>query len=1125
MKKILSTMLVAVLLITIVLPLFPGRSAAATPSSEEPLAVVGAGSDFQYLTREYNGVTYESVHAANAVVMREIIQSMKQNHPVLDDYFLLGDYDAQDYTAESSGAGLKAARGVLEQVYGLEEAQILALQGNHDPADTPGLAATGAHDREHYGVYLINEDDFSWCGGNPDQARATADQLEAYLNEKIRQGWTKPVFVLNHLPLHHSHRVGSGQDIADNRYARYLVDVLNEAGRKGLHIFYLFGHNHSGSYDSYLGGDCIALTPGGTMYVTDPVQGRVTDFQQVTLHFTYLNAGYLGYVSGQLTSTAFKIYEDRVEISRYSEDGLCSLKHPGILTVWDEGWEADTTRLESPWIQNQSPIHLSVTGETLDAPLDVGTTAAVQLESRGEELIDLTWESLNEQVATVQPGENGMEAVVTGSGYGTTQIKVTARGTSGVPAVLYWNVTVLSREAVQLEQSRSTPMYELVTDWCDLMPGERYMLLNRDTMGTASVLGGPETAQDRSADPMLLNTDTVIFGLPGETGRYTMESSGGQSWRLLPQGENRYVLSCAGEVSGYLCATAQVDDVHLSYRYSGGYRIASSPNSDGVIYFTWDAKKKLLTFSEFYDQESNRIISTDRVFALGWDETNGFRLAPAEDITGGAVQLYRKTGSCVPQLWMWVSGSGRLQRNASGDMGAKVMMFYEGHVYEVPLTADLLTKAYLQLPGQRQCSVYYNGRLLTEQFPITVSDARRPHIQTLTLLKNEGDLFALKSGSLTGKPLVTVNRNTPGSGSALRALSGTLIPAEAEVFSIVGLQGSYVRASDRSWIWEGEKEFAGYYFLKNSKTQSYLSADIQSNGLELKPEAPGSWRTNGYDTLTSGGSASADQRVIAFDGRGYYAAPRTEEAGVGYVYELDETIDCVLAYATTPEGWLEVGKTDLLTEGTITVATYYLDGSVQERQVPISLDQLQLRSGSLGVPGTYSCTLRYRGQVVCDDYRLTVYRKGDLGKRGTLTGTIATGAAGETLLTLQLVGENTPVCTMTVSDAPYRMENLLPGDYILRATGAGYVTWEKTVRILPGGNTMNLTLCVSGDVNADGLINTGDVAILYAHVRGSVPLTDAYQMACAEVNGDGQLNIGDVAGVYAKVIQVPDKMV
>ena len=56
-----------------------------------------------------------------------------------------------------------------------------------------------------------------------------------------------------------------------------------------------------------------------------------------------------------------------------------------------------------------------------------------------------------------------------------------------------------------------------------------------------------------------------------------------------------------------------------------------------------------------------------------------------------------------------------------------------------------------------------------------------------------------------------------------------------------------------------------------------------------------------------------------------------------------------------------------------------------------------------------------------------------------------------------------------------------------------------------------------GDVTGDGNVNMGDISRIYAHVKGSVLLTDSAVLATADVTGDGNINMGDVSRLAAHV--------
>ena len=101
-----------------------------------------------------------------------------------------------------------------------------------------------------------------------------------------------------------------------------------------------------------------------------------------------------------------------------------------------------------------------------------------------------------------------------------------------------------------------------------------------------------------------------------------------------------------------------------------------------------------------------------------------------------------------------------------------------------------------------------------------------------------------------------------------------------------------------------------------------------------------------------------------------------------------------------------------------------------------------------------------------------------------------------------------------ITDGEYLIENIIPGTYILRVSKDGYVPREYVLIIHEGENAQNVKLCRLGDVNGDGYINVGDVAILYAHAKGTKQIQDVYVLLCADVNSDAVVNVGDVAKVY-----------
>ena len=160
----------------------------------------------------------------------------------------------------------------------------------------------------------------------------------------IAAGDTRPVIVLTHVPLHHTRRDSGG----DNLYSSYIFDVLNQAA-KTLDIIFLFGHNHSSSYDDYIGGSVNLLAPGDEIRLPDRANKSTSTYLTQTLAFTYANCGYVGYSGNGVSDTStnaltvgcIRLTENSIRFVRYSENGLYSIdyiarKNPGTANASPE---------------------------------------------------------------------------------------------------------------------------------------------------------------------------------------------------------------------------------------------------------------------------------------------------------------------------------------------------------------------------------------------------------------------------------------------------------------------------------------------------------------------------------------------------------------------------------------------------------------------------------------------------------------------------------------------------------------------------------------------------------------------------------------------------------------------
>ena len=292
---------------------------APQAAGNDPIVVI-AGSDFQ----DPDG------HEASSGNVSSILTAIKQKYSSAYGFLFAGDYD---YNYNSSATGIATLKQTVQNGFTNLQDMVLA-QGNHDPdslVDEGVLSASGDNDTPHYGVFVINEQDYMHNNTDKGTISATASALDAYLSAKVAEDYTKPVFILSHLPLHYSMRTYRD---GDAKYAAELFTVINNYARgSNLDIIYLYGHNHSHGWDDYLGGSSVFLRPGNVLLVGD---GTKDGFDRYTIGFTYMNAGFTGYYEDMesgadtaLTMTTFAIYSDRVEINRFDTKGAHKLKAKG----------------------------------------------------------------------------------------------------------------------------------------------------------------------------------------------------------------------------------------------------------------------------------------------------------------------------------------------------------------------------------------------------------------------------------------------------------------------------------------------------------------------------------------------------------------------------------------------------------------------------------------------------------------------------------------------------------------------------------------------------------------------------------------------------------------------------
>lgn len=346
-----------VCLITVICLVMTNTVLYQTAAAQTDVVRIIACSDFQHPQGNDAGKT----------LVQGILNKMSASSAAFADGFLCcGDYD---YEYTETAAGVNALKEAVSGSMNNEDNMVFA-QGNHDqvPSGTAGMSNSGKNDPASgaYGVFVINEDDYMWGNTDENTVKRTAQSLIEYMNEKLSARYEKPIFVISHLPLHYSMRT---KNDGDGQYAKYIFDVLNEAGEKGLNIFFLFGHDHSNGWDDYLGGARVYLKKGDTIQIA---QNSRDNYKTENLQFTYMNAGYVGYYENKnagaddtLTMTSFDIAANEVTVNRYSQSGICDLKAYGVINSYknEAGYAPDTAVYPSPQtvsltaVSNITPIN------------------------------------------------------------------------------------------------------------------------------------------------------------------------------------------------------------------------------------------------------------------------------------------------------------------------------------------------------------------------------------------------------------------------------------------------------------------------------------------------------------------------------------------------------------------------------------------------------------------------------------------------------------------------------------------------------------------------------------------------------------------------------------------------
>ena len=701
-----------------------GFSSDAREKKDEPLAVLYSASDFQNLDG----------HESGAKDLKKIIDRVYDDgYSRITEAFLCGDYYYDDeISMEESRKGIETIYDLLHKRWGLEYDEICFVQGNHDPSDTPNLDPTGGVEKEHYSVYQINHDDFRWNRiRNIDTEEGileSSKNLDAWLKEKIDTRYQKPIFIISHVPLHLSYRY-------DNPYSEYLFNVINSAAEKGLNIFYLFGHNHAQEYDSYLGSSAIFLGKGEEILIPDSQGETAGDYKQETLNFSYLNAGYIGEArNDELSTCIFEVYEDRVIISRYTEDGPVNMKNPGTSSSHDLGWAANTDTKSSPQIVQNNKLIISANQDLIENNefvLDIGQSKSIGIETGTLEEYRVIWSIDRIDIASLVPEEQDQStATIAGKKYGTAVITAEVTGTEepgSLPVKMEFTVHVVPEGAVKISYNSFSTAYRLIESMIEELrnpnsPNKDYLILNSNHQGVAKAF----MAQH---DENVAACKAKVLYFPGVGNVVITNTQKNILWRF------ERIEDSADGVQNYYLKVSPKSPYRYDYYVAEtngasitNMRTDASKASNGVVSFQWkqdNSGELLLTKNE---QEP---------LILGFDESEEqFLLKPYTPEQ--TIYFYKKIREPLLDLFVWVdnrSGSAPVNSGAETEVGSILTVMHGDKIEEIPITLQMLSGQENDTPGNYTCTLTYNGKVLCEDFDLQLTPEESSISKLLTIFK------------------------------------------------------------------------------------------------------------------------------------------------------------------------------------------------------------------------------------------------------------------------------------------------------------------------------------------------------------------------------------------------------
>jgi hypothetical protein len=135
----------------------------------------------------------------------------------------------------------------------------------------------------------------------------------------------------------------------------------------------------------------------------------------------------------------------------------------------------------------------------------------------------------------------------------------------------------------------------------------------------------------------------------------------------------------------------------------------------------------------------------------------------------------------------------------------------------------------------------------------------------------------------------------------------------------------------------------------------------------------------------------------------------------------------------------------------------------------------------------------------------------------TITGNITASDDVETV-SIQLIAEGVAEPAYEAfGRESFSFTGIPSGRYTMVVSKKNHVPRSYEIEVAEGKINVDVKLHLIGDVTGDGNVNMGDISKLYAHIRNTAPITDAYQLLCGNATDDNTVNMGDISAIYSHI--------